>query len=199
MVKGVKGQYEPMVNWYNDIYQNSRHLSMMLETEQENSLSSHDPKHIKSSQQNFEKVMQTISTGCYSQNLQVAQLCLKTLVAIAQDLNSNIEMLQLQMKWFMSKENGLYTINYAYNKHQELTEEFVLAIGNFTNGGEQMNQIYMVELNALYPDMVDYFNTINQMWPFLHLNYQKELIHSHQYPDDYLLSQLIQKAAKFCE
>lgn len=103
------------------------------------------------------------------------------------------------MKWFMSKENGLYTINYAYNKHQELTEEYVLAIGNFTNGGEQMNQIYMVELNALYPDMVDYFNTINQMWPFLHLNYQKELIHSHQYPDDYLLSQLIQKAAKFCE
>lgn len=58
------------------------------------------------------------------------------MVAIAQDLNNNIEMLQLQMRWFMSKESGLYAMNYAYNKHQELTEEFVQAIGNFTNGGE---------------------------------------------------------------
>jgi len=41
---------------------------MMLETEVENSLTSKDEKHMKASQQNFEKVMQTISTGCYSQN-----------------------------------------------------------------------------------------------------------------------------------
>jgi hypothetical protein len=40
------------------------------------------------------------------------------------------------MRWFLTKENGLYTINYAFKKHQELTEEFVQAIGNFTNGGE---------------------------------------------------------------
>ena len=38
VVKGVKGRYEPMVNWYNDIYQNSKHLSNMLETEVDNAL-----------------------------------------------------------------------------------------------------------------------------------------------------------------
>ena len=41
--------------------------------------------------------------------------------------------------FLLTKENGLYTINYAFKKHNELTEEFVQAIGNFTNGGEQMN------------------------------------------------------------
>jgi hypothetical protein len=38
----------------------------MLETEVENSLATKDQKNMKAAQQNFEKVMQTISTGCYS-------------------------------------------------------------------------------------------------------------------------------------
>lgn len=47
VVKGVKGRYEPMVSWYQDIYQNSRHLSMMLEVEVENAIGSKDAKQIK--------------------------------------------------------------------------------------------------------------------------------------------------------
>ena len=35
VVKGVKGRYEPMISWYQDIYQHSRHLSVMLEVEAE--------------------------------------------------------------------------------------------------------------------------------------------------------------------
>lgn len=103
------------------------------------------------------------------------------------------------MKWFLSKDNGLYTVNYAYKKHPDLTEEFVSTLGNFTNGGEQMNMIYMNELNTLYPDMVDYFNCINQMWPFIQMNYQNELVQPHQRHDDYLLAQLIEKASRFAE
>lgn len=33
VVKGVKGRYEPMINWYSDIYQYSKHLTTMLEAE----------------------------------------------------------------------------------------------------------------------------------------------------------------------
>ena len=36
VVKGVKSRYEPMINWYKEVYQFSRHLSMMLEIEVEN-------------------------------------------------------------------------------------------------------------------------------------------------------------------
>lgn len=56
-MKGVKGRYEPMVAWYQDIYQHSRHLSMMLEVEAETAMASKDPKTQKASQQNFEKVL----------------------------------------------------------------------------------------------------------------------------------------------
>lgn len=57
VVKGVKSRYEPMINWYQEVYQFSRHLSMMLEIEVENAAQSRDQKQIRASQQNFEKVL----------------------------------------------------------------------------------------------------------------------------------------------
>lgn len=44
VVKGVKSKFEPMINWYQEIYQFSKHLSMMLEVEIENAVTSQDPK-----------------------------------------------------------------------------------------------------------------------------------------------------------
>jgi len=38
-----------MINWYQEIYQYSRHLSMMLEIEVDNALQSRDEKMIKAS------------------------------------------------------------------------------------------------------------------------------------------------------
>jgi len=100
VVKGVKGKFEPMINWYQEIYQYSRHLSMMLEIEVDNAIQSKDQKMIKASQQNFEKVLQTISCGCYSNHLEVAQLCMRTISCIASDFSGNQELSALTMKWF---------------------------------------------------------------------------------------------------
>ena len=35
IVKGVKGHYEPLISWYQDLYANSKHLTSMLEMETE--------------------------------------------------------------------------------------------------------------------------------------------------------------------
>lgn len=61
-----------MINWYQEIYQYSRHLSMMLEIEIDNALASGDQRLVNASHQNFEKVLQTISSGCYSNNIEVS-------------------------------------------------------------------------------------------------------------------------------
>jgi len=45
---------------------------MMLEAEVENATQTRDARQIKAANQNFEKVMQTISCGCYSHNFDVA-------------------------------------------------------------------------------------------------------------------------------
>jgi hypothetical protein len=44
----VKGDYQPMIHWYNDIYQYSRHLSEMLDIEIKNGSHSNDPNQMKS-------------------------------------------------------------------------------------------------------------------------------------------------------
>jgi len=46
-----------MINWYQELYQYSKHLSMMLESEVDGALQSNDPKQVKASQQNFDKVL----------------------------------------------------------------------------------------------------------------------------------------------
>lgn len=165
-----------MINWYQEVYQYSRHLSMMLEIEVENSVASGDQKMVKAAQQNFEKVLQTISCGCYSNNIEVSQLCMKTVSCIAADFAGNVELASLAMKWFQSKDNGIYTINYGLRKHHELAEDFVTTVGNFTAGGEPMIWTYMNTLQGFYPDTVEYFASMATIFPFLALKFQKEMI-----------------------
>lgn len=193
VVKGVKSRFEPMINWYQEIFQYSRHLSMMLEIEVDTAMQQGDPKVIKAAHQNFEKVLQTISSGCYSNNLEVAQLCLKTISCVAADFNGNLELSQLSMKWFQSKDNGIYTINYALKKHSDLAEDFVTAVGNFTGGGEQMSWTYMNTLQTFYPDLTEYFNGLNTVFPYLSLKYSAEIVEGN------LLSLIIEKCVRYAD
>jgi hypothetical protein len=68
--------------------------------------------------------------------LEVAKLCLRVLTCIAEDFSGSIDLIQLANKWFQSKENGFYTINYSYKKHPELNEEYVNCIHSFAPDGE---------------------------------------------------------------
>ena len=95
------------------------------------------------------------------------------------------------MKWFHSKENGIYTINYALRKHQDSSEEFVNAVGNFTGAGDQMSWAYLTAMEGFYPNLVDYFSTLNQLWPFLAQQYTKELLEGRG-----LLQSLIDKCVR---
>lgn len=84
-------------------------------------------------------------------------------------------MVQLSLRWYLSKDNGLYTVNYAFKKHPELNNDFVQSIGTFANSAEQMRDIFINDINMLYPDMVEYFNCVNSLLPFITLNYAKEM------------------------
>lgn len=165
----------------------------MLEIEIDNALQSNEQRLIKNSHQNFEKVLQTISCGCYSNNFEVAQLCMKTISCIAADFSGNVELAQLTMKWFQSKENGIYTMNYALKKHPEIAEDFVICVGNFTGGGEQMSWAYMNTLQGFYPDTVEYFNTLNLVLPFIKIKYYFEMTKGN------LLSLLIEKCVRYTD
>ena len=99
----------------------------------------------------------------------------------------------LTTAWFQSKDNGIYTINYALRKHSELAEDFVSCVYNFTGGGEQMNWVYVNTLQGFYPDTVEYFNSLSNVFPFLALKCSEEIISGN------LLTLLIEKCVRFTD
>jgi hypothetical protein len=82
IVKGVKGRYEPLISWYQDLYANSKHLTTMLELETEQFPNS----------SNFTKVLATLSCGMYSHNLDICKWCSKLLTKIGFDFGQNQQM-----------------------------------------------------------------------------------------------------------
>ena len=97
------------------------------------------------------------------------------------------------MKWFQSKDNGIYTINYALRKHADVAEEFVICVGNFTGGGDSMSWAYLTSMEGFYPSLVEYFSTMNDIWPFLAQQYPKDLLEGN------LLRSLIEKCVRFAD
>ena len=99
LVKGVKGKYNTLISWYSEVYQYSKYLSSILQSEIELANNSNNENKIKAAQLNFEKMLQALACGCYSKNYDLASLCIKTLTSIASDFNDQMEMVRLTNKW----------------------------------------------------------------------------------------------------
>jgi hypothetical protein len=101
-----------------------------------------------------------------------------------------MEAVPLLMKWFESKDNGIYTINYAIKKHSALGPEFVDCLGSFTGGGEQMSWAYINILPTFYQDPAGYFECLSTLLPHLTDKFRAEVASGN------LLSQLIEKSIR---
>ena len=65
IMKGVKGNFEPLIQWYQDLNSNSDYLATLLEAEQETFPDTAD----------CGKVLQTLSCGLYSLNMDICKGC----------------------------------------------------------------------------------------------------------------------------
>jgi hypothetical protein len=63
IVKGVKGNYEPLLAWYGDLKRHIKHLVYLLDIETEQL-----PKLL-----NISKVQGTLASGLYSQNQDICR------------------------------------------------------------------------------------------------------------------------------
>jgi hypothetical protein len=60
----------------------------MIETEIEYATALNDEKMLSNTQENFSKILTTVACGCYSGNFEIAELSLKTLERISEDMRS---------------------------------------------------------------------------------------------------------------
>lgn len=79
IVKGVKGNYEPLLAWQAAIKASMKHLNYLLEIETEQL-----PKLL-----NVPKVLSTLGSGLYSQNLEICRHSLDLLTIMNQEFSSN--------------------------------------------------------------------------------------------------------------
>jgi len=118
-VKGVKGKFDPVLGWFQNMYANSRHLSTLLELEVEQ----------LDNQTNFIKVLETLSCGLFSPNYDVCLWCFKLCTKMVEDFSQNPNIFKLALGWFTQKEGGLELALHAYKKLPEMISEFL----NFMN------------------------------------------------------------------
>ena len=57
-----------------------------------------------------------------------------------------------------------------------------------------MSWAYLTAMEGFYPSLVEYFSTLNQLWPFLAQQYTKELLEGRG-----LLRYLIEKCVRFSD
>jgi len=166
VVKGVKGKYDPVMTWYTDLYGNSKHMTTLLELEVEqlNNLA------------NYTKVLYTISTGMYSNNLDVCKWCLKLMTKVAFDFSSNDLLSQHMMNWFLEKDGGLELALIGFKRHPEIAEEFIVYMSQFSTSDEKVQQIYKVSLKKFFNSPLEYLTAINDLLPFLLAHQSEEIL-----------------------
>lgn len=155
-VKGVKGKYDPVLGWFQDLYANSRHLSTLLELEVEQ----------LGNTTNFIKVLETLACGLFSPNHDVALWCYKLCTKMVEDFSQNPQIFDHAMQWFTQKEGGLELALHAFKKHPDMVAEFVIFVNSFCQERAQLENIYKVEMKKNFGPM-DYTNAINDIYPYL--------------------------------
>lgn len=115
----------------------------------------------------FEKMLQTIASGCQSKMMEVAKLSLKTLKYIALDFRSNIELIKLSIKWFRSMNKGAKMVIQAFVAHQDITQQFLDCADAFIQDGELISYFFFDSLYFFIQDSSTYINSILHV--FAHL------------------------------
>jgi len=90
--RGVKGNFEPVINWYLELFQYSRYFSKLIETEFQKASESNNEQSVNKQRNNLYKILQTLSCGLYSQNSDIAERALQLIVALRKDLGNDLDM-----------------------------------------------------------------------------------------------------------
>jgi hypothetical protein len=102
-VKGVKGTFEKVIDWYEEVYANSKHLAALIENEDGTGALS--------------LALNIVKSGLYSPNYDVAVWCCRLLSKLAYEfLNRGLP--AQAWEWFTeSEDGGLEACVYAIKKH----------------------------------------------------------------------------------
>jgi hypothetical protein len=160
-VKGMKGSYEPVINWYESVYANSRYLVELLEHEEQTT--------------SISQVLSILKSGMFSSNYEVTGWCCRLLSKIGYEM-SNMGFLPYAWEWFVSgEEGGLDACIYAMRKHPDISESMVSVFTQF--GKSNYMEMFTHHLRNLVKDKAKYIEYAHTLfYAMADLNISKEAI-----------------------
>lgn len=146
-VKGVKGDFEKISQWYQTVYSTCRHLAELIDREEE--------------QGTVPLTLKIVSCGLFSPNYDIVVWCLRVLSKLGSELDIR-KLLGKAYEWFIDQDGGLSAIIYATTKHCDIIENVVSVMTQF--GKYNMLELFNLHLKNLTPDQAQYMDFITDIY-----------------------------------
>lgn len=146
-VKGVKGDFEKISQWYQTIYSTCRRLAELIDREEE--------------QGTVSLALKIVSCGLFSPNYDIVVWCLRVLSKLGSELDIR-KLLGAAYEWFIDQDGGLSAIIYATTKHADIIENIVSVMTQF--GKYNMLELFNLHLKNLTPDQAQYMDLITDIY-----------------------------------
>ena len=143
LAKGIKGNFEPVIYWYKELYAQSKHILQLVIKEE--------------STGSVPTILQALKPGLYSKNEEVAQWTCRFLSKIAFYF-SNVELLPAAWEWFTAVNGGLYAFFACLKRHPDTGPYVVAGITQF--GRYNMLELFTVEMKKIFVDPLEYIQTM---------------------------------------
>ena len=146
-VKGVKGDFEKISQWYQIVYKTCKHLAELIDREEE--------------QGTIQLSLKIISCGLFSPHYDIVVWCLRVLSKLGSELDIR-KLLNSAYEWFVDQDGGLSSVIYALNKHSDIIENVVSVMFQF--GKYNMLELFNLHLKNLTMDLAQYMDLVTDIY-----------------------------------
>ncbi len=152
IIKGLKGDFRPVVEWYKQVFAHAEVLISVLQNEPEGGASTL-------------QILDIMKAGLYSKHAEVAAWACRLLAKMASELNAK-GMSGMAWDWFVADNGGLQGILHCANKNRELMgENVVSALCQF--GRYNFAELFTHHLKLAIPEAKEYMETVSGLVPSL--------------------------------
>ncbi|CAG9316961.1 unnamed protein product [Blepharisma stoltei] len=151
IAKGLKGSFEPVMLWYQDIYSNTQRLAELVSNE------------LDSGAMNF--VMSALKPGLISKDIEIIEWTLRVFSKLALEF-SEIGLLEAAWKWFTGDQSALEMCIHSLKRvgselYSGVIELFLqIGQGNFI-------ELFTLHIRNIMTNTTEYINLMSDFLPFL--------------------------------
>jgi hypothetical protein len=143
IIKGLKGDFKPILAWFQEVYTHSSHLTALIVQEE-----AFNAAYL---------ILNSLKPGFYSKSSDVALWTCKLLSKLGNDFYLR-DMSAVGWEWFVSNNGGLEGVLYCANKYSDVNENVVAVLHQF--GRFNFIELFSHYMKIFISDPVQYMRSV---------------------------------------